>query len=133
MKYLRLEFIEPVAVWKLYSVTFNYATQFKHTNSFQTLFSQLTTPNTPMFGINRQKQAQVIEQSLNFYFSSSDLDLDPVVKPRQYAPGHFMTILRWKFSWNPLRNVGGVAHRRNCLRPPARPTARPPALRRTPI
>jgi hypothetical protein len=26
-----------------------------------------------------------------------------------------------------LRNVGGVAHRRNCLRPPARPSAHPPA------
>ena len=35
---------------------------------------------------------------------------DEIVKPWQYALGHLITIVVWKFGWNPLKNVG-VAHR----------------------
>ena len=34
---------------------------------------------------------------------------------KKYAQGPLMTMLLWKFGQNPLRNVGVVMHRRNCL------------------
>ena len=40
---------------------------------------------------------------------------------QQYAPGHLMTKLLWKFGQNPLRNVEGLAHKRNYLQGIYRP------------
>ena len=38
-----------------------------------------------------------------------------IAEHQDYWPGHLMTKLLWKFGQNPLRNVGGVAHGRNCF------------------
>ena len=76
-----------------------------------------------MFGWNPLRNVEELCKEYYFYTSrmltrnkgSLFREKQWIEKKRQYALGHLIAIVVWKFGWKPLPNVVGVAHRRNGL------------------